>query len=187
MAINLEKGQKIDLTKTNANVKSFKVGLGWTPNTAVGGTFDMDVSAFILGEDQKRVSDAHFVFYNNLKSPNDFLVHTGDNKTGDGEGDDECLVVDFSKATEAEKSIVFVVTIHGAEEKRQNFGQINNSYIRILDSATNTEIMKFDLNEDYSIETAVIFGKLYVKDGEWKFEAVGTGMKGGLQDYINMY
>lgn len=187
MAINLEKGQKVDLTKTNPSVKKFKVGLGWNPNAAVGGTFDIDVSAFILGADQKKVSDAHFVFYNNLKSPNDFVVHTGDNKDGQGEGDDESLIIDFSKVTEAEKSIVFVVTIHEAASKNQNFGQISGSFIRVCDSETNSEIVKFDLNEDFSVETAVVFGKLYEKDGEWKLEAVGTGMKGGLQDYLNQY
>ncbi len=187
MAISLEKGQKVDLTKTNPSVKKFKVGLGWNPNAAVGGSFDIDVSAFILGADQKKVSDAHFVFYNNLKSPNDFVVHTGDNKDGQGEGDDESLIIDFSKVTETEKSVVFVVTIHEAAAKNQNFGQISGSFIRICDSETNVEIVKFDLNEDFSVETAVVFGKLYEKDGEWKFEAVGTGMKGGLQDYLNQY
>lgn len=185
--INLEKGQKVDLTKTNPSVKLFKVGLGWNPNSAVGGTFDIDVSAFILDANHKRVTDAHFVFYNNLKSPNNFLVHTGDNKDGQGEGDDEGLIVDFSKVTSNEKSIVFVVTIHDAIAKKQNFGQISGSYIRICDSKTNTEILKFDLNENFSVETAVVFGKLYEKDGEWKFEAVGTGAKGGLQDYLNTY
>ena len=187
MAISLVKGQKVDLTKSNPSVKSFKVGLGWNPNTAVGGTFDVDVSAFILNAEGKRVSDGHFVFYNNLKSPNGFVIHNGDNLTGAGDGDDETLVVDFSKVKPEEKSVVFVVTIHDAASKNQNFGQITGSYIRICDAVTGTEIMKYDLNEDYSIETAMIFGKLYEKNGEWKFEAVGTGMKGGLQDYLNQY
>ncbi len=187
MSINLEKGQKIDLTKTNPNVKQFKVGLGWNPNTAVGGTFDVDVSAFILGENGKRVSDNHFVFYNNLHSPNDFVVHTGDNLDGQGDGDDESIIVDFSKVSPLEKSIEFVVTIHNAEEKHQNFGQVNGSYIRICDNATGTEIMKYDLNEDYSVETAMIFGRLYEKDNEWKFEAQGTGRKGGLKDYVDQF
>jgi tellurium resistance protein TerD len=186
-AINLVKGAKVDLTKTNPNVKKFKVGLGWNPNTAVGGTFDVDVSAFVLGENGKRVDDNHFVFYNNLKSPRDFVVHNGDNTTGEGDGDDETLVVDFSKVSAEDKQIVFVVTIHDAIAKNQNFGQVSGSYIRISDEATGTEILKYDLNEDYSIETAMIFGKIYEKDGEFKFEAVGTGMKGGLQDYLNQY
>lgn len=187
MSISLVKGQRVDLTKTNPSVKSFKVCLGWNPNTAVGGSFDVDVSAFILGDNLKRVSDEHFIFYNNLTSPNEFVKHLGDNLTGVGDGDDETLVVDFSKVSTSEKSVVFVVTIHEAATKNQNFGQITGSYIRICDSLTGTEIMKYDLNEDYSVETAMIFGKLYEKDGEWKFEAVGTGMKGGLQDYLNQY
>lgn len=185
--INLEKGQKVDLTKTNPNVKTFKVGLGWNPNGAVGQTFDIDVSAFILNESGKRVSDQHFVFYNNLESPNGLVKHTGDNRDGQGDGDDEALLIDFAKATGDEKAIAFVVTIHGADEKRQNFGQISGSYIRILDADTNDELVKYDLNEDFSIETALVFGKLYERGGDWKFEAVGTGMKGGLQDYLNQF
>lgn len=187
MSINLQKGSRVDLTKTNQNVKKFTVGLGWNPNTSVGGSFDLDVSAFILGANGKRVSDNHFVFYNNKKSPNDFVVHNGDNISGEGEGDDETLIVDFTKATPEEEKIVFVVTIHEAATKNQNFGQVNGSYIRIMDSETSTEIMKYDLGEDFSTETAVVFGELYKKDGEWKFNAAGVGKKGGLQDYLNEY
>lgn len=186
-AINLSKGQKVDLTKTNPSVKQFLVGLGWNPNTAVGGDFDVDVSAFILGSNGKLLSDSHFVFYNNLKSPNDAVIHNGDNRTGEGDGDDETLTIDFSKLTNGEEKIVFVVTIHEASSKNQNFGQVNGSFIRILDKENNTEIMKYDLNEDYSTETAMVFGELYKKDGEWKFNAVGTGMNGGLEDYLNIY
>lgn len=186
-AINLSKGQKVDLTKTNPSVKQFLVGLGWNPNTAVGGDFDVDVSAFILGSNGKLLSDSHFVFYNNLKSPNDAVIHNGDNRTGEGDGDDETLTIDFSKLTNGEEKIVFVVTIHEASSKNQNFGQVNGSFIRILDKENNTEIMKYDLNEDYSTETAMVFGELYKKDGEWKFSAVGTGMNGGLEDYLNIY
>src|ERR1700741_321144 len=167
--INLAKGQKVDLTKTNPGVKAFKVGLGWNPNGAVGSTFDIDVSAFVLNAEGKRLSDSHFVFYNNLKSPNDFVIHNGDNRTGEGEGDDESLVVDFSKADPTAESVVFVVTIHEAASKNQNFGQISGSYIRVCDNENGNEIMKYDLNEDYSVETAMIFGKAYKKDGEWKF------------------
>lgn len=187
MAISLAKGQKVDLTKTNPSVKKFKVGLGWNPNTAVGADFDADVSAFILGADGKRVSDEHFIFYNHLNSPNDFVVHNGDNRTGLGDGDDETLTIDFSKVSAAEKSIVFVVTIHEAAARNQNFGQISGAYIRVCDAATDTEIMKYDLNEDYSVETAVTFGKIYEKDGEFKFEATGTGMQGGLEAYLNQF
>lgn len=185
--INLTKGSRVDLTKTNPSVKKFTVGLGWNPNASVGNDFDADVSAFILGENGKRISDAHFVFYNNLKSPNDFVVHSGDNRTGQGEGDDETLVVDFSKATGTEKKIVFVTTIHEAAARNQNFGQISGAYIRICDSETGSELMRYDLGEDFSVETAVIFGELYEKDGEWKFNAVGTGQKSGLDSYLSQY
>lgn len=187
MSINLNKGAKVDLTKTNQGVKKFTVGLGWNPNTSVGDSFDVDVSAFVLAAAGKRVSDSHFVYYNNLKSPNDFLTHTGDNLTGQGEGDDETLLIDFSKATPEEKAIVFVVTIHEGATKNQNFGQISGAYIRIMNTDTGEEIMRYDLNEDFSVETAVVFGKLYEKDGEWKFSAEGIGKKGGLQDYLNEF
>lgn len=186
--INLEKGQKIDLTKTNPSVKKFRVGLGWNPNsTTTGSTFDVDVSAFMLGENGKIPSEQHLVFYNNLKSPNEGLVHNGDNRTGEGDGDDETLTFDVSKIDEVSEKIQFVVTIHDGIQKNQNFGQVGGAYIRILDDATDTEIVRYDLNEDFSTETALNFGGLYKKDGEWKFEAVGTGMKGGLQDYLNIY
>lgn len=187
MAINLTKGQKIDLTKTNPSVRSFKTGLGWNPNANVGKAFDVDVSAFMLNSSGKLVSDNHFIFYNQLESPNKALIHQGDNKTGQGEGDDETLTIDFSKIEPETDSIVFVVTIHDAEANNQNFGQISGSYIRIMDGDTSEEILKYDLNEDFSIETAIVFGKLYLKDAEWKFEAVGTGRKEGLQSYVIEY
>ncbi len=186
-SINLAKGQKVDLTKTNPAVAKFSVGLGWNVNSAVGNEFDLDVSAFILGENKKRVSDSHFVFYNNLKSPNDFVTHTGDNRTGAGDGDDESLIVDFSKAKPEEKSIVFVATIHEAAARNQNFGQVTGAYIRICDAATGNEIMKYDLNEDFSVETAMVFGELYEKDGQWKFNAFVSGQKAGLDAYLAQY
>lgn len=185
--INLQKGQKVDLTKTNPDVAKFRVGLGWNPNTAVGGSFDIDVSAFILNETGKLLSNEHFVFYNNLKSPNESVVHTGDNLTGEGEGDDETLIVDFSKIEDTAESIVFVVTIHEAESKRQNFGQVSGCYIRIMNDSDGSEIIKYDLNEDFSIETAMQFGALYKRGGDWKFEANGTGQAGGLQDFLNRF
>lgn len=186
-AINLVKGQKIDLTKTNPNVSKFRVGLGWNPQGAVGQAFDLDVSAFILGADGKRLSDKHFVYFNNLKSPNDAVVHTGDNLTGDGDGDDEVLTVDFSKIEAEAEAIVFVVTIYEADTRRQVFGQVGNSYIRILDDADGSEIMKYDLGEDFSIETAVEFGKLYKNGSDWKFNAVGTGQTGGLKSFTDKF
>lgn len=187
MSINLAKGQKVDLTKTNPGTQKFRVGLGWNPNSNVGPDFDADVTAFILGQDDKLLSERHMVFYNNLKSPTEAVIHTGDNRTGQGEGDDESLIVDFSKIEPEAKSIVFVTTIHEAASRNQNFGQISGSYIRVCDENTGTEIMKFDLNEDASVETAMTFGKLYFKDGEWKFEAVGTGKTGGLQAFVDQY
>ncbi|MBA3664183.1 MAG: TerD family protein [Bacteroidetes bacterium] len=182
MAINLEKGQRQSVTAAK-----FTVGLGWDANTnSAGEGFDVDASVFVLGNNGKLPSDGHFVYYNNLKSPDGAVVHMGDNTTGAGEGDDEKIVVDISKIAADISEISFVVTIHKADERRQNFGQIRNSFIRILD-ASNAEIMKYELDEDFSIETAVQFGRLYKKNEEWKFEAVGNGMKGGLQDYLNKY
>jgi len=183
MAINLQKGQRevIDAPK-------FTVGLGWDTNSsATGGEFDLDASVFILSENKKLIADEYFVFYNNLKSPDGAVEHTGDNRTGEGEGDDEQIKVDLSKIDGRASEICIVVTIHEAESRRQNFGQVRNSFIRIFDTASNETILKYELDEDFSIETAVEFGRIYQRDGKWKFEAVGAGMKGGLQDYLNKY
>ncbi len=147
----------------------------------------MDASAFILGENGKILSNQHFVFYNNLKSPNDAVVHTGDNLTGDGDGVDEQIIIDLSKIENEASEISIIVTIHDAIGRNQNFGQIRNSFIRIADESSNQELLKYELEEDFSIETAVEFGRVYRKNGEWKFEAVGAGMKGGLEDYLNKY
>lgn len=183
MAINLQKGQR-----ENLNAQKFIIGLGWDTNTSsTGEDFDLDASAFILGENKKILSDKHFVFYNNLNSPNDAVVHTGDNLTGDGDGDDEQIVVDLSKIDADASEICVVVTIHEAETRKQNFGQVRNSFIRIVDANSNQELLKYELEEDFSIETAVEFGRIYKRNGEWKFEAVGSGMKGGLEDYLNKY
>jgi len=183
MAINLQKGQR-----ENINAPKFTVGLGWdTNNSSTGAAFDLDASVFIMGENKKLISDSHFVFYNNLKSPDESVVHTGDNLTGEGDGDDEQVKIDLTKISSAVKEICIVVTIHEADTRKQNFGQVRNSFIRIVDEAGNTELLKYELEEDFSIETAVEFGRIYNKDGQWKFEAVGAGMKGGLQDYLNKY
>jgi len=182
MAINLEKGQRQSVSSGK-----FTVGLGWDSNSnATGEAFDVDASVFVLGANGKLPSDSHFVYYNNLKTPDGGVTHMGDNLTGAGDGDDEQVIIDTAKLGAEVEEIAFVVTIHKAAEKRQNFGQIRNSYIRILDSS-NTELMKYELDEDFSIETAVQFGRLYKKNNEWKFEAVGNGMKGGLQDYLTKY
>ncbi len=182
MAINLQKGQR-----ENLNAPKFTVGLGWdTNNTSTGEGFDLDASIFILGENGKLVSDAHFVFYNNTKSPDEAVVHTGDNLTGEGDGDDEQIRVDLTKIAPAARELCIVVTIHEAEARRQNFGMVRNSFIRIFDEQNN-EMVKYELDEDFSIETAVEFGRIYNRNGQWKFEAVGMGMKGGLQEYLNKY
>lgn len=133
------------------------------------------------------ISDNHFVFYNNLKSPNESVIHTGDNLTGDGDGDDEQILVDLSKVEDIVSEICVVITIHESVLRNQNFGQVRNSFIRIFDSVTNEELLKYELEEDFSIETAVEFGRIYKRNGEWKFEAVGVGMKGGLEDYLTKY
>ena len=183
MAINLQKGQRESI-----KAPKFTIGLGWDTNSSTTGKeFDLDASAFILGENKKILSERHFIFYNNLKSPNEAVVHTGDNRTGEGEGDDEQIIVDLSKIEENATEICIVITIHEAEERGQNFGQVRNSFIRIFNTDTNEELLKYELEEDFSIETAVEFGRIYKRNGEWKFESVGMGMKGGLQDYLDKY
>lgn len=183
MAINLQKGQR-----ENINAPKFTIGLGWDTNSSsTGSGFDLDASVFILGENKKVISDAHFIFYNNLSSPDNAVIHTGDNLTGDGDGDDEQIKIDLTKINDAVKEICVVVTIHDAEARKQNFGQVRNSFIRIVDDSNNTELVKYELEEDFSIETAVEFGRIYNKDGQWKFEAIGMGQKGGLEDFLTKY
>ena len=182
MAINLQKGQR-----ENINAPKFTIGLGWDTNTSsTGEAFDLDASIFILGDNGKIVSDEYFVFYNNLKSPDGAVEHTGDNLTGAGDGDDEQIKIDLTKVASSVKEICVVVTIHQADTRRQNFGQVRNSFIRIMDES-NTELLKYELDEDFSIETAVELGRIYNKGDQWKFEALCAGMKGGLQDYLNKY
>jgi len=183
MAINLEKGQRV-----NVNLPRFIVGLGWDDNSSsTGQEFDLDASVFILGENKKILSDGHFVFYNNLISPDGAVEHTGDNKTGAGDGDDESIKIDLSKINANATEICFVVTIHEAESRKQNFGQVRNSFARVYNPDTKEEILKYELEEDFSVETAVEFGRLYKKNEEWKFEAIGVGQKGGLETYLNKY
>jgi tellurium resistance protein TerD len=183
MSINLQKGQREPI-----NAPKFVIGLGWDVNaSATGAAFDLDASVFILGENKKLLSDAHFVYFNNLQSPNGAVQHTGDNLTGEGDGDDEQIKVDLSNIDPNASEICIVVTIYDAENRRQNFGQVRNSFVRIFDPATNQTLLKYDLDEDFSIETAVEFGRIYKRNDEWKFEAIGSGMKGGLQDYLTKY
>jgi tellurium resistance protein TerD len=184
MAIFLEKGQRIEI-----GLSKVSVGLGWDPNEGSGFDFDLDASAFMLGSNKKLPKDEFFVFYNNQKSPDGAVESTGDDLTGgnsDG-GDDETLNVDLTKVDPQVQEIIFTATIYKAEERRQNFGQVRNSYIRIYNTITNEEIARYDLDEDFSIETAVEFGRLYRRNGEWKFEAMGIGNKGGLQALVNKY
>ena len=184
--INLEKGQRISMEK---GLTLVGIGLGWDPNKGTGYDFDLDASAFMLGASGKIPSDDYFVFYNNQKSPDGSVESSGDDLTGgsnDG-GDDETINVDLTKVSADIEQIIFTATIYKAEERKQNFGQVRNSYIRIYDAKTNAEIARYDLDEDFSIETAVEFGRLYRHNGEWKFEAIGNGSKGGLQNFINKY
>jgi tellurium resistance protein TerD len=183
MAINLTKGQRIEI-----GLSKVGVGLGWDPNEGSGYDFDLDASAFMLGKNKKLLRDEFFVFYNNPKSPDGAVESSGDDRTGDSsDGDDETLTVDLTRVDPLVEEIVFTVTIHEAETRRQNFGQVRNSFIRIYDAQTNEEIAKYELDEDFSIETAVEFGRLYKRGNEWKFEAMGIGYKGGLQYFVNKY
>lgn len=186
MAINLEKGQRISMEKGLVKVG---VGLGWDANEGSGTDFDLDVSAFMLGSNKKCPAQEYFVFYNNLKSPDASVQSSGDDLTGgnsDG-GDDETLIVELEKVSASVQEIVFTATIHKAAERRQNFGQVRNSYIRIYNALTDEEIARYDLDEDFSVETAVEFGRLYRHNGEWKFEAMGNGSKGGLKALVTKY
>jgi tellurium resistance protein TerD len=183
MAINLTKGQRIEI-----GLSKVGVGLGWDPNEGTGSAFDLDASAFMLGENKKIPVDEYFVFYNNTLSPDGSVESSGDDTTGgSSDGDDETLMVDLAKVDPKIKEIIFTVTIHDYEARRQNFGQVRNSFIRIYNAQTNEEIAKYELDEDFSIETAVEFGRLYHRNGEWKFEAMGIGYKGGLEYFVQKY
>lgn len=188
MAISLSKGQKVDLTKGNPGLKKMMVGLGWDVNTFDSGAdFDLDAAAFMLGENGKCPTEKEFVFYGNLKHLSESVVHMGDNLTGEGEGDDEQILVDLSKVPQNVSKIAFTVTIYEAEQRRQNFGQVSNAYIRIVDEITGQELIRYDLGEDFSIETAVVVGEIYRYNGEWKFNAIGSGFQGGLAALCGHY
>lgn len=184
MAINLQKGQRVSLDNS---MRLALVGLGWDTNRYDGGAdFDLDASAFLLGENGKLLRDEDFVFYNNLNGRDGAVVHTGDNLTGDGDGDDEVIMIDFSKIPSEIKKIAICVTIHDAEARRQNFGQVSNVGIRIAKLSDEFDtvgepVLKFDLEEEFSIETALVVAEIYFKNGEWKFNAVAAGYQGGLE------
>lgn len=181
MAISLKKGQKIDLTKGNPGLSKILVGLGWDVNKYDGGAdFDLDASVFLIDSNGKATSDNDFVFYNNPKHPSGSVEYMGDNKTGAGDGDDEQINVDLSLIPANIDRIAFTVTIYDYENRKQNFGQISNAFIRIVDVTNNTELMRYDLSEDFSIETALVIAELYRNNGEWKFQAIGSGFSGGL-------
>ncbi|MDE6729274.1 MAG: TerD family protein [Oscillospiraceae bacterium] len=181
MAVNLAKGQKVDLTKGNPGLSRLLIGLGWDVNRYDGGyDFDLDAAAFLAGANGKVISDSDFVFYGNLKHASESVIHTGDNLTGEGEGDDEVIKVDLSRVPANIEKIAFTVTIYDADVRNQNFGQVSNAYIRVLNQETNEELIHFDLGEDFSIETAVVVAELYRYNGEWKFNAIGSGYSGGL-------
>ncbi len=181
MPINLTKGQKVDLTKGNPGLKNIMIGLGWDVNAFdSGANFDLDASVFMVGENGKCPTDQEFIFYGNLKHKSGSVEHMGDNLTGEGDGDDEQIKIDLSKIPENIARVAFTVTIYDAENRRQNFGQVSNAYIRIVDTVTNQEIIRYDLGEDFSIETAVVVGEIYRINGEWKFNAIGSGFQGGL-------
>jgi tellurium resistance protein TerD len=181
MAVSLSKGQKVDLTKTNPGLSKVIVGLGWDTNKYDGGNdFDLDASIFLLDSNGKCASDKDFVFYNQTEGGGGSVIHTGDNRTGEGSGDDEQVKVHLQDVPAEIEKISFVITIHDAESRNQNFGQVSNAFVRILNEDSNEELIRYDLGEDFSIETAIIVGELYRHSGEWKFSAVGSGYQGGL-------
>lgn len=181
MAVSLSKGQKVDLTKSNPGLTKVVVGLGWDVNKYDGGhDFDLDSSVFLLGENGKVGSDSDFVFYNNTTGGNGSVVHTGDNRTGEGEGDDEQVTINLAEVPANVQRITFTITIHDGEARNQNFGQVSNAYARIINEESGEELIRYDLGEDFSIETALVVGELYRHNGEWKFSAIGSGYQGGL-------
>lgn len=188
MAIQLKKGQKIDLTKGNPSLKNIRLGLGWDTNRFDGGgDFDLDVSLFMVGKSGKVEQDEDFIFYNNLKHPSEAVEHLGDNRTGDGDGDDEEILIDFSKMPDRIDKIAVTVTIYEAKERRQNFGQVNNSYVRLVNSDNEEELLRYDLGEEFSIETAIVVCEIYKYNGQWKFNAIGSGFEGGLEALCRNY
>ena len=187
MAVSLSKGGNISLSKSAPSLKRILVGLGWESRSTTGADYDLDASAFLLGENGKVRRDEDFLFYNQLLSVCGSVEHTGDNRTGVGDGDDEALKIDLEKISDSIKRIVISVTIDDAEAKNQNFGQISEAFMRIVNLDNDIEIVRFDLTEDYSTETAMIFGEIYRHNGEWKFKAVGQGFAGGLGAMCNQF
>lgn len=188
MPVNLSKGQKVSLTKGNPGLSKVVVGLGWDVNQFdTGGSFDLDAAAFLLTDSGKVSKSEDFVFYGNLSHPSGSVQHLGDNLTGEGEGDDEQIKINLSMIPSEITKIAFTVTIYEAEQRHQNFGQVNNAFIRIYNEETGEELLRYDLGEDFSIETAAVFGELYKNGNEWKFNAIGSGYSGGLAALCGSY
>lgn len=186
MVVSLSKGQKVDLTKTNPGLTKVHIGLGWDTNKYDGGQdFDLDSSVFLLADSGKVTGPEDFIFYNNTTGGNGSVVHSGDNLTGDGAGDDEVVMVTLTDVPANVQRVTFTVTIHDAEARGQNFGMVSNAFIRVVNEATGEEIIRYDLGEDFSIETALVVGELYRHGGEWKFSAIGSGYQGGLAALCN--
>ncbi|ANE46913.1 chemical-damaging agent resistance protein C [Paenibacillus swuensis] len=182
MAVSLSKGQKVDLTKTNPGMTKVVVGLGWDVNKYDGGNeFDLDATAFCLNTNGKVNVETDFMYYNNKKNANESIVLSGDNRSGEGAGDDESIQINLATVPENIAKIAFCITIHDAAARSQNFGQVANAYVRVLNEDTGAELIRYDLGEDFSIETAVVVGELYRHNGEWKFSAIGGGYQNGLE------
>ncbi|GGK53811.1 TerD family protein [Nocardia camponoti] len=187
MGVSLSKGGNVSLTKEAPNLTAVAVGLGWDVRTTTGTDFDLDASAIATGADKKVVSDKHFIFFNNLKSPEGAIEHLGDNLTGEGEGDDEVINVNLANTPANIESILFAVSIYDADSRGQSFGQVRNAFIRVVDQANGNELARYDLSEDASTETAMVFGELYRNGAEWKFRAVGQGYASGLSGIARDY
>ena len=188
MPVNLQKGQKVSLTKDNPGLNNVVVGIGWDINRFdTGGDFDLDSAAFMLTDAGRVSNQDDFIFFGNLTHPSGSVIHLGDNLTGAGDGDDEQIRIELSKVPANISRIAFTVTIYDAEQRRQNFGQVSNAYVRIFDESNGVELLRYDLGEDFSIETAAVFGELYKNGAEWKFNAIGSGYQGGLAALCNNY
>lgn len=187
MSISLSKGGNISLSKESPGIKQIRIGLGWDPRVTTGKDFDLDASVFLVNSEGKCRSDKDFIFYNNLKSSEGSVEHTGDNTTGEGEGDDEVIKVDLSKVPADVDKVAVTVTIHDSAARGQNFGQVDNAFARVINEDNNQEVVRYDLSEDYSVEDAMIFCELYRHNDEWKFRAIGQGFSGGLADLATKY
>ena len=187
MGVSLSKGGNVSLSKTDPDMKNVLIGLGWDVRTTDGQDYDLDASVFLLAENGKVRNDLDFIFYNNLRSTDGSVEHTGDNRTGKGDGDDESIKIKLDKIPADVTKIVFVVTIHDATVRRQNFGQVEGAFIRLVNDDTQIEVTRYDLTEDASTETAMLFGELYRHNGEWKFRAVGQGYADGLASVCAQY